>query len=293
MNDVVYFNFMNVLLSQCSDSAMLNYSLPLVGITLAEQIRDRGYEIIICIDDLSKHAKSYRQISLILNKVPSRDAFPADIFNIHSSILERCGRLNLYFKGSISSLPIIETINSDITEYIATNVISITDRQIYTNRDLFNFGIRPSIDSSLSVSRIGSNAQCKFMKILSKGIKNELTNLRQSSSFTAFSSLLDIIFYQDHLFIFSLESTIIFLIFFHYIFKSTIFTYYSTTELLNSYFQTTIVEYYLFSFINLKIIFFIVATHLFLLFYLAFISKSNFNHKIHGLISSMFFFFSF
>ena len=120
-----------------------------------------------------------RQISLILAKIPSREAFPSDIFNIHSSLLERCGKLSaIYFGGSISSFPLIETINSDITEYIATNVISITDGQFYTNKRLFLDCCRPAIDSGLSVSRIGSNAQCKLMKNVSVGIKNELTNYR-------------------------------------------------------------------------------------------------------------------
>jgi len=153
--------------------------IPLIGVSISERLRDRGYDICICFDDLSKHSKAYRQCSLLLNKIPSRDAYPADIFNIHSSLLERCGKLKFsYFGGSITSLPIIETINADITEYIATNVISITDGQFYTNRNLFMNSNRPSIDSGLSVSRIGSNAQCKLIKIISVGIKNELTNYR-------------------------------------------------------------------------------------------------------------------
>jgi len=210
--------FTIILGTHSSSTAMITLTLPLLGITFAEQLRDRGFDVLLCFDDLSKHAKSYRQISLILGKVPSRDAFPADIFNIHSSILERCGRLNWYFRGSLSCFPIIETVNSDITEFIATNVISITDGQIYTNKQLFNFGIRPAIDSALSVSRIGSSSQCKFMSRLSSGIKNELTNLRQSSFSTSGSSLspsmiwLDVIFYQSHLFISSLETTIAILI---------------------------------------------------------------------------------
>ena len=135
--------------------------------------------LILCFDDLSKHSKCYRQISLILAKIPSRDAFPADIFNIHSSLLERCGKLMYcYFGGSITAFPVIETINSDITEYIATNVISITDGQFYTNKRLFLDSCRPAIDSGLSVSRIGSSAQSKLMKVLSVGIKNLLTNYR-------------------------------------------------------------------------------------------------------------------
>jgi len=114
-----------------------------------------------------------------LAKIPSRDAFPSDIFNIHASILERCGKLKLcYFNGSITAFPIIETIANDITEYIATNIISITDGQLYTNKKLFLDSCRPSIDSALSVSRIGSNAQCRLIKVISVGLKNELTNYR-------------------------------------------------------------------------------------------------------------------
>ena len=116
-----------------------------------------GFDLCICFDDLSKHSKSYRQIALILAKIPSRDAYPADIPNIHSTPSERCGKLNAcYFAGSITSFPIIETINSDITEYTATNPTSTTDGQYYTNKTLYLSSCRPAIDSSLSVSRIGS-----------------------------------------------------------------------------------------------------------------------------------------
>jgi len=163
------------------------------------------------LDDFSKHSKSYRQISLILAKIPSRDAFPSDIFNIHASILERCGKLKLcYFNGSITASPIIETIANDITEYIATNIISITDRQLYTNKKLFLDSCRPSIDSALSVSRIGSNAQCKSIKIISVGSKNEPTNYRimefssNSFYFNKFLSL-NQMFFQDHLYISSIN----------------------------------------------------------------------------------------
>ena len=125
--------------------------IPLIAISVSERLRDRGYDICLCFDDLSKHSKAYRQCSLLLNKIPSRDAYPADIFNIHSALLERCGKLKFsYFGGSITSLPIIETINADITEYIATNVISITDGQLYTNRNLFLNSNRPAIDSFLN-----------------------------------------------------------------------------------------------------------------------------------------------
>lgn len=145
-----------------ASSSLLSFMIPLIGISIGERLRDRGNHIVLCFDDLSKHSKSYRQISLVLAKIPSRDAFPSDIFNIHSSLLERCGKIAINIGGcSITAFPIIETVASDITEYIATNVISITDGQLYTNKQLFLDTIRPAIDSSLSVSRIGSNAQCK------------------------------------------------------------------------------------------------------------------------------------
>lgn len=199
---------------------MLGYLLPLVGITIAERLRDRGFDVLIGFDDLSKHAKSYRQISLLLGKIPSRDAYPSDIFNVHSSLLERAGKLRLdFFGGSITAFPIIETINSDITEFIATNVISITDGQLYTNRKLFLDGIRPAIDSALSVSRIGSNAQMKFMKTITIGIKNELTNLRIAKDLGSINPLesiklfsLEQIFSQQYLFIYSPEITLSFLL---------------------------------------------------------------------------------
>jgi len=156
---------------------------------------------------------------LILPKIPSRDAYPADIPNIHPSSLERCGKLkSVFFGGSITSFPIIETINSDITEYIATNLISITDGQFYTNKRLFLDSCRPSIDSGLSVSRIGSSAQRKLMKIISGGIKNELTNFRinEFSNLKSISRLrldhLNLIFKQDYLLSSSLEQSVIMLL---------------------------------------------------------------------------------
>ena len=130
--------FSLILATHSSSSSLLSFMIPLIAMSISERLRDRGYDICLCFDDLSKHSKAYRQVSLLLNKIPSRDAYPADVFNIHSSLLERCGKLKFtYFGGSITSLPIIETINADITEYIATNVISITDGQLYTNRNLF------------------------------------------------------------------------------------------------------------------------------------------------------------
>jgi F-type H+-transporting ATPase subunit alpha len=212
--------FTLVLATHASSPAMLGYLLPLVGISIAERLRDRGLDCLISFDDLSKHAKSYRQISLLLGKIPSRDAYPSDIFNVHSSLLERAGKLRLDYKGgSITAFPIIETINSDITEFISTNVISITDGQIYTSKALFLNGIRPAVDSALSVSRIGSNAQTKFMKLLGSGIKNELTNLRLSADLGNISAAdkiklnyLNSIFTQIYLLTNSLESTLMQLI---------------------------------------------------------------------------------
>ena len=190
--------------------------ISLIGVCIAERLRDRGYDCVICFDDLSQHSKSYRQISLILAKIPSRDAFPADIFNIHSSLLERCGKLKYnYLGGSISAFPVIETINSDISGFISTNVISITDGQFYTNKRLFLDSIRPSIDSGLSVSRIGSNAQCKIMKIVSVGIKNLLTNYRINNI-----SSLNTLFFQHHLLISPIERSLILLFMFRCAFSS-------------------------------------------------------------------------
>jgi len=185
-----------------------------VGISICERLCARGYDSLICFDSLSTHSKSYRQISLLLGKIPSRDAYSADIFNIHSSLLERSGKLRFnYYGSSVTAFPVIETINSDITEYIATNVISITDGQLYLSKRLFLDSLRPAIDSALSVSRIGSNAQCRFVKTMSAGLKNELTSLRvQFSSFgsmssSALSSLLslNIIFSQSHLYVSHIE----------------------------------------------------------------------------------------
>ena len=200
-----------ILCSHSSSSSLPSYTIPLIGISIAERLRDRGFDTIIRFDDSSKHSKSYRQISLILAKIPSRDASPSDISNIHASISERCGKLKLcYFNGSITASPIIETIANDITEYTATNIIPITDRQSYTNKKLFLDSCRPSIDSALSVSRIGSNAQCKSIKIISVGSKNEPTNYRimelSSNSFDFFKLLsLNQIFFQHHLYISSIN----------------------------------------------------------------------------------------
>lgn len=264
--------------------------IALIGISIAERLRDRGFDCCICFDDLSKHSKCYRQISLILAKIPSRDAFPADIFNIHSSLLERCGKLMYsYFGGSITAFPVIETINSDITEYIATNVISITDGQFYTNKRLFLDSCRPAIDSGLSVSRIGSSAQSKLMKVLSVGIKNLLTNYRIMELSSNKLLSLNISFYQDHLLISPIETSLILLLFFRngFLFNSLIqihrllfllsfeylYLYYILFLLKTSY------DLYLYSFfiVYIKVISFLVP----LILLLSFIVIISPNHQDH------------
>ena len=197
-------------------SSLPPYMIPLIGISIRERLRDRGYDRTVRSDDRPKHAKSYRQIPSIQSKIPSRDAYPADIPNIHPPLLERCGKLKyIYYGGSITAYPRIETINPDITEYTATNSISITDRQSYTNKRLHLSPFRPAIDSGLPVSRIGSVAQCKCTKASSVGIKNELTNFRinELSNLNSISRLRpahpNLIFKQDYLPSSSLEQPII------------------------------------------------------------------------------------
>jgi F-type H+-transporting ATPase subunit alpha len=220
LSAIIYSHYLLVIASHSSSAALLSFLVPMIGVSICERLRDRGMDSVIGFDDLSKHSKSYRQISLILGKIPSRDAFPADIFNIHSSLLERCGKLSLSLgAGSITAFPVIETINSDITDYIATNIISITDGQFYMSKLLFINSIRPAIDSGLSVSRIGSSAQCKLMKVVSAGLKNELTNLRLSDlgyNTVEYHQLLSLnnIFYHNHLAVSSLSFTILLLLFY-------------------------------------------------------------------------------
>jgi len=203
--------FTLIMSTHSSSSSLPSHSLPLIGISIAERPRDRGFDTIIRFDDSPKHPKPYRQISSVLAKIPSRDASPSDISNVHAAISERGGKLSLsYFNGSITASPIIETIANDITEYIATNIIPITDRQSHTNKKLFLDSCRPAIDSALPVSRIGSNAQCKPVKVVSVGAKNEPTNYRimeLSTNSLDFLKLLSLnhMFFQDHLYISSIN----------------------------------------------------------------------------------------
>ena len=184
----------NVILStsSCSPST-LTFSLPSVAMIWSECYRDSGFDVVLAFDDLIKHAKSYRQLALIIGSMPARQAFPSNIFNVHSSILERFARMfSLADRGSLSCMPILETISNDLSEFIATNVISITDGQLFLDRSLFHSSIRPSIDSSLSVSRIGSAAQSSILSVLSAGLKNALTVSRRSLSLNMASAVLSL-----------------------------------------------------------------------------------------------------
>lgn len=170
----------------------LKYIAPYAGVTIAEEWMENGKDVLVIYDDLSKHAVAYRTLSLLLKRAPGREAYPGDVFYLHSRLLERACRLSEeYGGGSITALPIIETQAGDISAYIPTNVISITDGQIFLMTDLFNKGQRPAIDSGLSVSRVGSAAQYKAVKQVSKSLKIELANFHELESFSQFGSDLD------------------------------------------------------------------------------------------------------
>ena len=177
ISEIMIDRYCLILAAHAPSSSSSAFLIPLIGVSIGERLRDRGLDCCICSDDPSKHSKSYRQTSSISGKIPSRDASPADIPNIHAPVLERPGRLKYSSgAGSITALPITETINPDITEHIATNVIPITDGQFHTNRKLFLESIRPAVDPALSASRIGTNAQAKLMKVYSVGPKNLITS---------------------------------------------------------------------------------------------------------------------
>jgi len=175
-----------------SESAALSYISPYTGVAIAEFFMDQGRDVLIIYDDLSKHAVAYREISLLLRRPPGREAFPGDVFYLHSRLLERaCRRNKEYGGGSITALPIIETQSGDVSAYIPTNVISITDGQIFLETDLFYKGIRPAVNVGLSVSRVGSNAQIKAMKKVSGTLKLDLAQFRELEAFAQFGSDLD------------------------------------------------------------------------------------------------------
>jgi F-type H+-transporting ATPase subunit alpha len=181
-----------IVVASASDSATNQYLAPFAGAAIGEWFMDNGMDALIIFDDLSKHATAYRQVSLILKRPSGREAYPGDVFYLHSRLLERSARLGeKYGNGSLTALPIIETQLGDVSAYIPTNVISITDGQIYLETDLFYQGIRPAISVGLSVSRVGSAAQIKAMKQVAGRVKLELAQFRELAAFAQFGSDLD------------------------------------------------------------------------------------------------------
>ena len=175
-----------------SEAAALSYIAPYTGVSIAEYFMDQGKDVLIIYDDLSKHAVAYREISLLLRRPPGREAYPGDVFYLHSRLLERaCRRNKEYGGGSITALPIVETQAGDVSAYIPTNVISITDGQIFLETDLFYKGIRPAVNVGLSVSRVGATAQIKAMKKVAGTLKLDLAQFRELEAFAQFGSDLD------------------------------------------------------------------------------------------------------
>jgi F-type H+/Na+-transporting ATPase subunit alpha len=181
-----------VVLASASDPAPMQYLAPFSGCAMGEYFRDRGRHVLCVYDDLSKHAAAYREISLLLRRPPGREAYPGDVFYLHSRLLERAAKLNdEKGGGSLTALPFIETQAGDISAYIPTNVISITDGQIFLEADLFNSGQRPAINVGISVSRVGGNAQTKAMKTVAGTLRLELAQYRELAAFAQFGSDLD------------------------------------------------------------------------------------------------------
>jgi F-type H+-transporting ATPase subunit alpha len=192
-----------VVSASASESAALQYIAPYAGCTMGEYFRDRGEDALIVYDDLTKQAWAYRQISLLLRRPPGREAYPGDVFYLHSRLLERAARINAHYveeitdgkvkgqTGSLTALPIIETQAGDVSAFVPTNVISITDGQIFLETDLFNAGIRPAINAGLSVSRVGGAAQTKVIKKLGGGVRLDLAQYRELAAFAQFASDLD------------------------------------------------------------------------------------------------------
>lgn len=184
--------YCTVVVATASELSPLQYIAPYAGAAIGEEWMENGKDVLIVYDDLSKHAVAYRTMSLLLRRPPGREAFPGDVFYLHSRLLERAAKLSdALGGGSMTALPIIETQAGDISAYIPTNVISITDGQIFLQTELFNSGVRPAVDSGLSVSRVGSSAQTKAIKAVSGSLKLELAQYRELLSFAQFGSDLD------------------------------------------------------------------------------------------------------
>ncbi|HRJ25144.1 MAG TPA: F0F1 ATP synthase subunit alpha, partial [Thauera sp.] len=192
-----------VVAATASESAAMQYLAAYAGCTMGEYFRDRGMDALIVYDDLTKQAWAYRQVSLLLRRPPGREAYPGDVFYLHSRLLERAARVNADYvekftngevkgkTGSLTALPVIETQAGDVSAFVPTNVISITDGQIFLETDLFNAGIRPAINAGISVSRVGGAAQTKVVKKLSGGIRTDLAQYRELAAFAQFASDLD------------------------------------------------------------------------------------------------------
>jgi len=192
-----------VVAATASDPAAMQFLAPFAGCTMGEYYRDRGEDALIIYDDLTKQAWAYRQISLLLRRPPGREAYPGDVFYLHSRLLERAARVNADYvenftngevkgkTGSLTALPVIETQAGDVSAFVPTNVISITDGQIFLEADMFNAGVRPAMNAGISVSRVGGAAQTKIMKKLSGGIRTALAQYRELAAFSQFASDLD------------------------------------------------------------------------------------------------------
>ena len=185
-------DYTTVVASTASELAPLQYIAPYSGCAMGEEWMENGDDVLVIYDDLSKHAAAYRTLSLLLKRPPGREAYPGDVFYLHSRLLERAARLaDKLGGGSLTALPIIETQAGDVSAYIPTNVISITDGQIYLETEMFNAGFRPAINAGLSVSRVGGSAQIKAMKKIAGTIRTDLAQYRELAAFTQFGSELD------------------------------------------------------------------------------------------------------
>ena len=185
-------DYTTIVVSTASDLAPLQYIAPYSGCAIGEEWMENGEDVLVVYDDLSKHATAYRTLSLLLRRPPGREAYPGDVFYLHSRLLERAVRMSdEYGGGSLTALPIIETQAGDVSAYIPTNVISITDGQIYLETEMFNSGFRPAVNAGLSVSRVGGAAQIKAMKKIAAPIRTELAQYRELASFAQFGSELD------------------------------------------------------------------------------------------------------
>ena len=185
-------DYTTVVAATASELAPLQYIAPYSGCAMGEEWMENGKDVLIIYDDLSKHATAYRTLSLLLKRPPGREAYPGDVFYLHSKLLERAARLSDKLGGgSLTALPIIETQAGDVSAYIPTNVISITDGQIYLETEMFNSGFRPAVNAGLSVSRVGGSAQIKAMKKIAGTIRLDLAQYRELASFSQFGSDLD------------------------------------------------------------------------------------------------------